>query len=266
MEAINLCELLVPGMEVFSIIHNTKKRIEKIEPETEFPIIIGRKEKKYKQLRFNQFGSLLPNGTECLIFPDKDITTWEGFITPVIFDKGEVVRAITESGKQLISIYSHFDKETQKHFCFHTIEDDYHPANVIPRLQAKYNITKNTAREDIKLAQELFKSKHSFDYDFWQQWQIKDLVDTIRTCKLKGKEKERIAAQKVLKDVIGAKPESAEDPKRMEKNVFYIQLNNNQTTVNIPMEKLKGLSSDEVRTVVATLTAPEVEDAQIVDI
>ena len=144
--------------------------------------------------------------------------------------------------------------------------DDYHPANVIPRLQAKYNITRNTAREDIKLAQELFKSKHSFDYDFWQQWQIKDLVDTIRTCKLKGKEKERIAAQKVLKDVIGAKPESAEDPKRMEKNVFYIQLNNNQTTVNIPMEKLKGLSSDEVRTVVATLTAPEVEDAQIVDI
>jgi hypothetical protein len=144
--------------------------------------------------------------------------------------------------------------------------DDYHPANVIPRLCAKYNITRNTAREDIKLAQELFKSKHSFDFDFWQQWQIKDLVDTIRTCKLKGKEKERIAAQKVLKDIIGPKPESAEDPKRMEKNVFYIQLNNNQTTVNIPMEKLKGLSPEEVRTVVAALTAPDIEDAQIVDI
>jgi len=144
--------------------------------------------------------------------------------------------------------------------------DDYHPANVIPRLRAKYDISLNTAREDIKLAQELFKSKHHFDYDFWQQWQIKDLVDTIRTCKLKGKEKERIAAQKVLKEIIGDKPASAEDPKRMEKNVFYIQLNNNQTTVNIPMEKIKGLSQDEIRMVVASLTAPEVEDAEITEI
>jgi hypothetical protein len=144
--------------------------------------------------------------------------------------------------------------------------DDYHPANVIPRLVSKYNITKNTAREDIKLAQELFKSKHHFDFDFWQQWQIKDLVDTIRTCKMKGKEKERIVAQKVLKEIIGPKQESAEDPKRMEKNVFYIQLNNNQTTVNIPLEKLKGLTQEEVRTIVASLTAPDIEDAQIIDI
>ncbi|MDR1437395.1 MAG: hypothetical protein LBI65_04670 [Candidatus Symbiothrix sp.] len=144
--------------------------------------------------------------------------------------------------------------------------DDYHPANVIPRLTAKYDITRNTAREDVKLAQELFKSRHSFDYDFWQQWQIKDLVDTIRTCKLKGKEKERIAAQKVLKEIIGPKPESSEDPKRMEKNLFYIQLNNSQTTLNVPLEKLKGLTQEEVRTIVTALTAPDVEDAQIVEI
>jgi hypothetical protein len=143
--------------------------------------------------------------------------------------------------------------------------DDYHPANVLPRLISKYNITRNAAREDIKLAQELFKSKHSFDYDFWQQWQIKDLVDTILTCKLKGKEKERIAAQKVLKEIIGPKPESAEDPKRMEKNVFYIQLNNSQTTLNIPLDKLKGLTQEEVRTIVTSLTAPEIEDAQIIE-
>jgi len=144
--------------------------------------------------------------------------------------------------------------------------DDYHPANVMPRLMAKYNITKNTAREDIKLAQELFKSKHHFDFDFWQQWQIKDLIDTIRTCKLKGKEKDRIAAQKVLKDIIGRKPESQDDPKRMEKNVFNIQLNNNETTVNIPIDKLRGLSPEEVRIVAASLIAPDIEDAQITEI
>lgn len=144
--------------------------------------------------------------------------------------------------------------------------DDYHPSNVIPRLLAKYDITANTARKDIKLAQELFKSKHEFDWDYWQQWQIKDLVETIRTCKLNGKHKERIAAHKVLKDVIGEKQVGAEDPKRMEKNVFYIQLNNNSQTVNIDMNKLKGLPAEEIRDIMEALIVPEQTDNQIIDI
>lgn len=144
--------------------------------------------------------------------------------------------------------------------------DDYHPNNVIPRLLAKYNITRYRAQEDIRLAQELFKSKHTFDWEFWQTWQIKDLVETIRTCKLAGKHKERIAAQKVLREVIGDKPSGVEDPKRMEKNIFYVQLNNNNTTVNIPLDKLKGLSQDEIQIITAAMTTPEVEDAQIIDL
>ncbi|MDR0613500.1 MAG: hypothetical protein LBG45_08525 [Dysgonamonadaceae bacterium] len=100
--------------------------------------------------------------------------------------------------------------------------------------------TRNTAGEDIKPAQELFRSKHHFDFDFRQQWQIKDLVDTILACKQEGKQKERIAAQKVLKEIIGSKPEPSEDPKRMEKNIFHIRLNNNRTTVNVSVDKLGG--------------------------
>lgn len=144
--------------------------------------------------------------------------------------------------------------------------DEYHPSNVIPRLQHKYNISRNQARKDINLAQELFKSKFTFDFDFWQQWQIKDLVETIRTCKLDGKHKERIAAHKVLKEIIGEKPMGDEDPRRMEKNVFYIQLNNNNTTVNIPMDKLKGLSQSEIQTVVAAMTIPEEGDTEIIEL
>lgn len=142
--------------------------------------------------------------------------------------------------------------------------DEYHPANVIPRLLTKYNISRNQARKDVRLAQELFKTKFTFDYDFWQQWQIKDLVETIRDCKLQGKHKERVAAHKVLKEIIGDKPMGEEDPRRMEKNIFYIQLNNNNTTVNIPMEKLKGLSQVEIQTIVAAMTTPEVEDEEII--
>jgi len=144
--------------------------------------------------------------------------------------------------------------------------DDFHPSSVIPRLQAKYNITRNCAREDIRLAQDLFKSQHQFDFDFWQQWQIKDLVETIHRCKQNGKEKERIQAHKVLRDVIGEKQVSPEDPKRMEKNIFYVQLNNNGTTVNIDFDKLKNLSPDEIRTVVQALTTPVTTDENIIEI
>ncbi len=141
--------------------------------------------------------------------------------------------------------------------------DTYHPSAVIPRLLAKYNISQTTARKDIKLAQELFKSKHTFDWDYWQQWQIKDLVETIRTCKLLNKQKERIAAHKALREIIGDKTVGEEDPRRMEKNVFYIQLNNNSKTINVPLEKLRGLNKDDIQTVIEVLDTPEYTDDEI---
>ncbi len=144
--------------------------------------------------------------------------------------------------------------------------DDFHPASVIPRLLAKYNISQNTARRDIILAQELFKSNHRFDWDYWVAWQIKDLVETIKTCKLLGKHKESIAAHKALKLVIGEKVAMEEDPKRMEKNVFYIQLNNNGTIVNMDLNKIKGLDKSEIRTVVEALTSNVETDEQIAEI
>lgn len=144
--------------------------------------------------------------------------------------------------------------------------DELHPSSVISRLQAKYAITPNTARKDIKLAQDLFKSQHEFDWDYWQQWQIKDLVDTIMTCKLQKRHKERIAAHKVLQAVIGEKTITPEDPRRMEKNVFYIQLNNNNTTVNLPLSQIKGLSAEEIHTLVEAMTTPAETDDQIAEI
>ena len=52
----------------------------------------------------------------------------------------------------------------------------------------------------------------------------------------------------------------------MEKNVFYIQLNNNNNTVNIDMTKLKGLTQAEVQDVVEAMIVPVETDDQIADI
>lgn len=144
--------------------------------------------------------------------------------------------------------------------------DKFHPSSVIPRLQAKYRITQNQARVDIKLSQELFKSRHEFDWDYWQQWQIKDLVDVIRTCKFQQKHKERVAAHKVLQSVIGEKQVGVEDPKRMEKNVYYIQLNNNNNTINLPLDKIKGLTGEEIRVIVEAMSTNIDTDEQIAEV
>ena len=144
--------------------------------------------------------------------------------------------------------------------------DNFHPMSCVQRMMAKYNISRTTARRDIDMAQSLFKSNHTFDFDFWQQWQIKDLVDSIRKCKIRGDEKNRIAAHKALKLIIGEKVATDEDPRRMEKNVFYIQLNNNGTILNMDLNAIKGLSKDEVKTVVEALSAPEKTDEEVVNI
>lgn len=134
--------------------------------------------------------------------------------------------------------------------------NNYHPSNVSGKLQTLYRISSRIAKEDVSLAQELFKSKFEFDWDFWKAWQIKDLTETIKFCKEQGRMKERIAAHKVLKSVIGERPEIDGDPKHMENNVFYVQLNNNNTTVNVPLNKIKGLSQEDIQTVVEEITAP----------
>ena len=144
--------------------------------------------------------------------------------------------------------------------------ESYHPTKVISLLKTQYNISYSTALNDVHLAQELFKSKQKFDWDFWQQWQIKDLVETIRICQLQNRQKERIAAHKVLREVIGEKLPTTEDPKQMEKNTFYIQINNNSQTINLPISKIKGLNANEIQTVIEAITTPVQDDAEIAEI
>ena len=122
---------------------------------------------------------------------------------------------------------------------------DRHPdrSQIVAKLQAKYRIGRNTAYQDIRMATELFKMNNEFDYDFWQTWQIKDLLELIRECKLQGKHKEWVNAHKVHKAVIGEKPIQDEDPHRAEKTNVYIQLNN----YNVPIDVISKLNKTELQ-------------------
>lgn len=144
--------------------------------------------------------------------------------------------------------------------------DDYpNESHVVSLLQAKYNMSRYTCKRDITLAKELFKTQHTFDWDFTLSWMIKDQLELIRECKLNGNLKEWNRAKKVLREIIGDRPAAVEDPRRMEKNVFYIQINNSGKTYNVPLDAVKGLKPDDLKTLVDNLEDP-IDDAKAEEI
>lgn len=144
--------------------------------------------------------------------------------------------------------------------------DDYpNDSHIINIMLAKYRITRTQIRKDMQLARELFKTQHEFDWDFWFAWQLKDQIELIRQCKLKGDLKQWNNAKKVLMLMIGQKPEAIEDPRRMEKNVINIQVNNLGQIVNLPLDAVRSLSQEDREMLVNSMYEP-IEDAQAEEI
>lgn len=144
--------------------------------------------------------------------------------------------------------------------------DDYpNETHIINIMLNKYRITRTQVRKDLALAKELFKTQHTFDWDFWFAWQIKDQMELIREAKLRGNLKEWNNAKKTLMLMIGEKPIVNDDPRRMEKNVFYIQVNNNGKTLNVNLDAIKKLPEEDVKKVIEALYEP-IDDTQAEEI
>lgn len=146
--------------------------------------------------------------------------------------------------------------------------DDYpNDRHVLQILKQKYNVSVTQLRTDIAHAKELFKTEHAFDYDMAFSWMIKDQIELIRECKLRGDFKNWNAAKKVLREMIGEKPATVEDPRRMMANQFFIQINNGTgQPVNIPLDKLRGLAPDEIQIIQQSLVQPIADDTQAEEI
>lgn len=144
--------------------------------------------------------------------------------------------------------------------------DDYpDESHIINIMLAKYKMSRSQVVRDIQLARELFKTSHTFDWDFWQAWMIRDQIQLINECKLNGDLKNWNNAKKVLHDIIGEKPAGVEDPRRMEKNVFYIQVNNAGQVMNVPLDAVKGLTDSQRKAFIDAMQQP-VDDSQAEEI
>lgn len=133
-------------------------------------------------------------------------------------------------------------------------------AHVITLMLQSHRVSRTQIRRDIALAKELFKTDFSFDWDFWRSWQIKDQLELIREAKMRGDLREWNNAKKLLHEIIGEKPEGGEDPRRMERNLFMVQIiNADGRTVQIPLDRLR-YSAEDVTTLVESMDAPISEE------
>lgn len=139
------------------------------------------------------------------------------------------------------------------------MQDYPNEAHVVTLMLQCHRVSRTQIRRDIALAKELFKTDFEFDWDFWRAWQIKDQLELIREAKLKGDLREWNNAKKLLRELIGEKPEAGEDPRRMERNVFYIQVvNADGRTAQLPLDKLR-FSGEDVATLIEEMNNPITE-------
>ena len=145
--------------------------------------------------------------------------------------------------------------------------DDYpNDSHIIALLQAKYRISQQTCRQDIAIAKQVYKTKHTFDWEFWHMWQIKDQVELVRQARMRNDLKAWNAAKKLLSELIGPKPEALEDPRRMEKNVFNIEVNYNGQQIKMDFSKLQSLPENVRQDILKEFLYKQADDANIEEI
>lgn len=137
--------------------------------------------------------------------------------------------------------------------------------------QAKYpDISKSQAYEDLRFAIKMFNTLHTFNWDFWQTWLVNDIVRNIERCRNIGTPQAlkviEMAHANLIK-AIGEKPADLEDLKRLEKQAFYILIQNNNTNVKIDIDNLHKLPEGTINELNKILFAgTEITDAQVEEI
>jgi hypothetical protein len=110
-------------------------------------------------------------------------------------------------------------------------------------------ISRFTAVRDLRFARDLNVSQASFNYDFWHNWVINDIVDMIVAAKARGDLRNWSAGHANLIRAIGEKIPEEKDPRLVEKHTFVIQLNHNSKTISIDMKDIDSYTPKELKAI-----------------
>ena len=110
---------------------------------------------------------------------------------------------------------------------------------------AKYShLSQRQAYIDVSMAMRLYNSIHEFDWDFYRTWLINSIIRNIEKLGDMNTHHSRkvIAMEHAnLIKTIGTKPEELEDPSRLEKQNYFILIQNNNQQVKIDINELHTL-------------------------
>ncbi len=117
--------------------------------------------------------------------------------------------------------------------------------NAVALLRALYpGISRSTAFRDLTLADSLFPSVRTFDYDSWNNFLLNDIVATIQKCRKIN----TVAAYEVmvmehanLLKVIGSKPKEQPDPTRDEPRQYFLMMQDIDPKVKVDRQVLADL-------------------------
>ena len=136
--------------------------------------------------------------------------------------------------------------------------------NAVALHMAKYkDISRSQAYEECRMAMRLFNTIHTFDYDFWHQWMINDIIRNIKRCENGNDYHHRrvIALEHLnLIRILGERPEQKLDPKLVEGHTFTIPIQINNVTYNFDLNKFLDLPEGLRKKVSDALIAPIGED------
>ncbi len=117
--------------------------------------------------------------------------------------------------------------------------------NAAALLMALYpGISRSTAFRDLILAESLFPSVRTFNYDLWNTFMMNDIAESIQKCRAINTiaSLEVIAMEHAnLKKVIGDKPENSPDPQDDGKRIYYIMVQDIVRKNKMDISKLKDL-------------------------
>lgn len=109
----DLTKFLKPGDKIFSLVQGKILKVAEIDLGNPMPIKVG-------GFRYSKCGSVLADGSDCLLFPSEEKRDWSGY-SP--FKPGDIVLVYNEGDKKrLVRVYSHM--EGFKHFVYDHIETE----------------------------------------------------------------------------------------------------------------------------------------------
>lgn len=118
------------------------------------------------------------------------------------------------------------------------------------------HLSESAAINDFRMAQKLFNSMHTFDYDFWHSWLINDIIRMIKRSRDAGDFKAWGIGHTNLLKAIGDRPLEVIDPEILTNHNYFTVINIDNKPMKMTLEEMHNLPIETRTAMVKQLEKP----------